>query len=314
MLRLSLRRRDMRILLLAVLLLQSSSQAQALALRGPFPMMFLNDIFVGRTPSAAQARDRLRVANTGQDPIGVVMQLEPTRPDELRDGYDPLPNMSWITLAPPRFSLEPGEEGVSAILVSIPNDPSLQGAQFQLAWSAVATVPSTGAQLLPRSQVFVTVQLNASTTIIQSVRSAGLAASQAPNSTPFTLSPPSGRADNVALGRKVDLRELGLALKLGNPNSQEAEFSVLSACDNASGSDNDFKCAPNPNFLRAAASSVKVAANSVAEADFYLEIPNQLRYQGRKWAFVVKAAPLGGAQGDVKTFRLLVTTQRAGGK
>jgi len=299
-------------LLLTVLLLQASSQAQALALRGPFPSMFVNDVFVGQTPSAATTRDRLTVVNTGQDPIGVVMLLEPCPAGELRDGYEPIPNLSWIQLDPPRFSLEPGESGVSAILVSPPNDPSLQGGQFELVWRATATVPSSGAELLPRSHIFVTIQLGSAT--VSSITPQAMGGARVPVSVPFTLSPPGGIADNVPLGRKMNLRDLGFVIKLGNPNSQDEVFSVRSACDNSNDSDQVFRCSPNPNFLMPAASTVRVPANSVAEAVFTLQIPNEARYQGRHWVFVAQAAPVNGVPSDAKAFRLTVTTQSGGAR
>jgi hypothetical protein len=132
----------------------------------------------------------------------------------------------------------------------------------------------------------------------------------------FSLMPASARVDKVPLGRRLDLRELGASLKLVNPNADGLVFDVMPASldsrDLKGGSleESGFSPGPNPNFLKPAARSVAVGADSVGEARLFLEIPDEARYRGRSWVFTVRVAPKGAEAAQAKDFRVLVTTQK----
>jgi hypothetical protein len=108
----------------------------------------------------------------------------------------------------------------------------------------------------------------------------------------------------------VDLRELGLKLKLANPNQKQMTFGVSSFIDTLDSKkiEEGFAPAPNPNFLKPASPVVSVAGDSVVEARFSLEIPDQGRYRGRAWVFSIHVDPLEAAEGSAKDFRLFVKT------
>jgi hypothetical protein len=54
---------------------------------------------------------------------------------------------------------------------------------------------------------------------------------------------------------------------------------------------------------------VPVGPDSVGEARFFLEIPDQRRYRGRAWVFCIHVDPLEAGADSAKDFRLYVTTK-----
>lgn len=296
-------------LLYLALMFAALGKTHALAFRGPPAEMSLSDIPIGRAFDAAGRRRPMgfvRVTNTGDEPIELHMRLAATRPENLKDGYEPLGDLSWVSLARPRLKIPPGQEGESSVLVSLPDDKNLLGGQFELEWIGEARSPD-GAELGLRSKLLLRVARDDARSLEARRKTRGKGVAR------FMLSPPEGMAENVPLGRRLDLRELGVALKLINPNPQEAAFVLTSFSIDTldiKQFEEGFSPGPNPNFLRPASPVVSVGPDGVGEARFFLKIPDQHRYRNRSWVFAVKVEPLGAGDAAAKDFRLLVTTQR----
>jgi len=290
--------------LVLALLLTTSGEALGLALRGPSAEMLLDGLPLGQAKRESRPMDAIRLVNTGDEPIEVVMHLAVARPESLKDGYEPAPDVSWAKLDRSMLRIPPGKEGESALLIAIPRDRSLMGGRFQLEWVGEASAPS-GARLELRSHVLMHVETEGSR-LLETRRQAG-----GKGASGFSLSPLDARLEKVPLGRKVDLRELGLKLKLANPNEQQMTFGLSSFVDilDKTRQEEGFAPAANPNFLKPASPLVRVAADSVAEARFSLEIPDERRYRGRSWVFVVRVEPLDAGDSEAKDFRLYVTTK-----
>jgi len=290
--------------LMTVLLLGTLGDAHALALRGPSAEMIFEDIPLGRAPGAGRPTGTIKLANTGDEPIEVVMRLSQTGPGGLKDGYEAARDPSWARLAPARLKIPPGQEAESALLVGIPSDRSLSGGRFQLDWVGVASAPS-GARLELRSRVLLNVA-TAGARLLEARRGA-----RGKGQVDFSLSPTEGRLDKVPLGRKVDLREFGLKFKLANPERSGMMFGLSSYIDTLDSKklEQGFAPAPNPNFLKPASPVVSVGPDSVGEAQFFLEIPDQRRYRGRAWVFCIHVDPLEAGEGSAKDFRLFVRTK-----
>jgi len=289
--------------LMFALLWSARDEAHALALRGPSADMRISSIPLGRASGAGRPMGKVTVANTGDEPVEVVMRLAATRPVELKDGYEPAPELSWARLTRTRLKIPPGAEGESPLLVALPPDRSLLGGQYQLEWIGEASAPS-GARLELRSRVLLDVVPEDGAPA--QVRRAGQGALN------FALSPPEGRLEKVPLGRKKDLRELGLKVKLENMDQRAVSFRLSLSIDTLDNKNHEegFEPAPNPHFLKPASPVVSVGPDSVGEARFFLQIPDERRYRGRSWIFVVHVEPLEADEAAAKDFRLLVRTQQ----
>jgi hypothetical protein len=291
--------------LVLVLLLETLGEAHALALRGPSAEMLFEDLPLVRAPGAGRPTGSIKLANTGDEPIEVLMRLALTGPGMLKDGYESARDPSWARLARPRLKIPPGKEAESALLVGLPPDPSLSGGRFQLEWIGEASAAS-GARLELRSRVLMNVETDGAKLLSARRRARGKGQVQ------FSLSPPEGRLDNVPLGRKVDLQELGLKVKVVNQSQNANDFGMSLSIDTLDSKkiEEGFAPAPNPDFLKPASPVVSVASDSVGEARFSLEIPDQGRYRGRAWVFFIHVDPLQAGEGSAKDFRLFVKTAK----
>lgn len=74
--------------------------------------------------------------------IPVMIQLEVVKAggSDLRAGYEPIPDTSWITFSKDRFEVKPGESENIDVIVNVPNDKNLCGKKYQL-FVFASTVP-----------------------------------------------------------------------------------------------------------------------------------------------------------------------------
>jgi hypothetical protein len=114
------------------------SPGLAAGLKTTFVKVTLENLRIGDTYNIRRlANLPLAVYNTGADTIG--LKVEPTVPlaGELREGYEPIPDPSWVTLTQEIFEgIRPGAPGMTDVVISIPNDVRYLGKRYQvMIWS-----------------------------------------------------------------------------------------------------------------------------------------------------------------------------------
>lgn len=100
---------------------------------------FIDVVVEGLSPGGVYSLRGLRgssyaVKNRGDGPVEVA--LEVLVPAVLVPPYESVPDPSWVELSPARLSVEPGEVGVSEVLIRVPDDAKLVGRHFQATISA----------------------------------------------------------------------------------------------------------------------------------------------------------------------------------
>ena len=75
----------------------------------------------------------LAVENTGDKNVNLKIDVLPPNKDELKEGYEPLPDSSWIKIAKDLFEVEPKGMAVTDVIISIPDDERYLGKRYQ-AW------------------------------------------------------------------------------------------------------------------------------------------------------------------------------------
>ena len=112
--------------------------AQAGGLSTTFSEITLENLEIGKTYSTNElANLPLKVVNTGKEPIN--LQVEPVMPQEseLKVGFEPIPDLSWIKLEKSEFNdIKPNESAVTNVVFSIPNKEEYKGKKYQVfIWS-----------------------------------------------------------------------------------------------------------------------------------------------------------------------------------
>ena len=73
------------------------------------------------------------LTNRGDSAMEIVIEAVSPDQADLRAGYEPIPDPSWIQVIPDRFNLGAGESHFSEVVISIPEEVKLKGRHFQAA-------------------------------------------------------------------------------------------------------------------------------------------------------------------------------------
>jgi hypothetical protein len=110
-------------------------------LSSPNAAMYLSNLKIGQEYSLKQLLGYpFRVTYKGKYPVDLRIDL--IKPSTTTaEGYEPLPDLSWIQLQKTEFSLDPGETAETDIIIKIPNDESLLGKKFHVSISPTTSAP-----------------------------------------------------------------------------------------------------------------------------------------------------------------------------
>jgi hypothetical protein len=275
-----------------------------LALRSGASRTVVNGLRPGKTcPLAACAGGPLRLANTGTEPATARLSVLPPEPGGLQDGYEPAPSAAWVTLTRGEMALAPGKEEPVNGQVKVPDGKAAPGL-YQLDWLADAVSPS-GLRLKLRSRLLLRVGDAADEKEDADWALKRKAAARGPDA--GVLLPRTKVAVRARAGRKARLSELGAAVKVANVGEGRRLVRVTVAPGQISGPEGYEPC-PNPGFLKGPR-RLELAPGQVAEAPLWLEVPDQPRYRGRRWAFEVGVQSLDSPEDEPQTVTVLVDTE-----
>jgi hypothetical protein len=270
----------------AVLLAAAPASAGTSGLRTKFGEVRVRGLKIGQTYSMNNLlKLPLRLINTGDQAVDLAIEIVPVS-SATQPGYEPLPDSSWLKLEKTLFTVDPGHEAVSDIIISIPNDAKLLGRRFEAhIWSKsrphrgtfaagimstllieVASVPPTDDEL---KKQFVDRQL------------ANL---------DFTLFPSEGVAEDVPLGVDFDLKkERKLSIKLVNPNDAGIHFRIRSepSWESLIPAPAGFQDPPSYGWVRPSTDTVTVAGNSIKDTALIINIPDDAQYRGQAFFFSI---------------------------
>lgn len=104
-------------------------------------MMTLGNLKIGQEYSLKQLLGYpYNVTYKGSYPVD--LKIEVVKPDTTTaDGFEPIPDISWLRLQREEFALDPGETANTDIIISIPNDENLLGKKFRVIISPYTSAP-----------------------------------------------------------------------------------------------------------------------------------------------------------------------------
>jgi len=281
------------------LALFGAGTCHALSLRSSAAESFLGDVSLGSEVVYSKATGaRLRLENSGLEPIRVEMKAAPPPAAGLKDGYEPWPYLERVRVDISRARLDVGEAAEAEIAVTVPKDSALSGGQYQ--FDALATAKGrAGASLTLKTRMLMSVGPPLART--EEGKAAGFL-----DRPGFTLSPPSATQEKVPWG-DPGVRE---TVKIVNAGEEDLTVSLSPARDwDASARTREgFAPAPNPRWLRFEKSVIKVPAGAIGSARIGVVVPRQRRYAGRRWAFVVAVDAVAGGRRTRRYFVLNVST------
>ena len=99
--------------------------------------VILEDLHIGESYSICEVlHSPLEVVNESDWAVELKVDILVPQEGELKDGYEPIPNTSWIRLEKGTFLIGPKDRGVTDIIISVPDDEQYLGKRYQVyIWS-----------------------------------------------------------------------------------------------------------------------------------------------------------------------------------
>ena len=102
-------------------------------LRTGFGKVVLENIPIGKTYSMRRdSKFPLVVKNESDKTIDLKLEVLIPEEGEVQQGYEPLPDTSWITLENNSFTVEPNGEAETDVIINVPDDRLYVGRKFHV--------------------------------------------------------------------------------------------------------------------------------------------------------------------------------------
>jgi len=256
---------------------------------------------VGRPVNLRKLRNiPYTVRNRGDAAMEV--KVEPGIPpkDQLMEGYEAIPDPTWIQVIPDRFTIPPGQTAYAEIVIQIPDKPEFTGKHYQSkiwAHSLNKGLYSAGAESRLRFS-----SGPGPETLRQEAKDKAMLTMD------FDITPPALYAAGVEPGQRYKVNDL-VQKKLKVSNRAETPIrlrfkSVPWASDVLMPA--GYEAAPDPSWLTFDPDDEVVKGERIETIDPVLTVPPGDEHRGKRYAFLIKTDIVMGVDIDMYT-QVLVT-------
>lgn len=279
-------------------------------LQSTFGEVIIENLRLGETYNTREIVNLpLMMTNLSEDKVTVKLIVMKPRPDQLREGYESIPDTDWIELSTDRMEILPGGHGAADVIIHVPSDEQYAKKKYQVLIHSVGTGKGNISLGLYHRLLFSIAPADAEVEaqVKEDERKEKLLANLN-----YTVLPPKIMLFDFKLGEKQDLAELtGNQFKIINPNDEDYRYRVTSIriADSKVTSSPGYEDCPDPSFLTFSESEVDVPANTVKVVKLFLNIPDEKEYRGKKYMFLISTGLLGQAISVDQYNRVYVATE-----
>ena len=289
--------------LFMILLLSLPKDGNTGGISTNFTEVTVRNLGIGKSYTIGQKIDRqLRVRNKGENSIELKMEVLIPSKSELKEGYEPIPDTSWIELEKDYFSIEPSKFAVTDVIVTVPIDKKYLGKKYQAyIWSHTVGKGNLPIALGLKSKLL----LEISEQERDLSREFG-------GKFDFAIFPDEMVLGNVKPGKIYDIKKVfGKLLEVKNcsPYSRIYEIKSISAEKAGIGVQNGYEDCPDTGFLTFDKSKFGLKGRKKAKIKMYLNFPEREEYAGKKYIFVIKIRLLEEEFLLSRYLKLYVTTR-----
>ena len=247
-----------------------------------FTEVVVRNLNIGKNYAIGQKVGRqLRVRNRGENPIELKMEVSVPSKSELKEGYEPIPHASWIELEKDYFSVEPSENAVTDVIVTIPSDKKYLGKKYQAyIWSH-----TVGKGKLP-------IALGLKSRLLLEISGKEMDLSEEFGGRfDFAVFPDEMALENVKLGVACDINKaFAKVLKVKNCSRYAHVYEIrsISLKKAGIGIENGYEDCPEPDFLTFDKSKIGLKGRKKTRVKMYLNFPEKEEYTGKKYIFVIR--------------------------
>ena len=273
----------------------------------------IDNIRLGRTFSMSEALNMpFKVTNASAFRTELKMEIIiPVLEDkDLRPGYEPLPDASWVKLSRDFFILEPGAEAVTDVVFTVPKKKEYFGKKYQFYIVSRITRGITNVNVAVVSRFLLNVITKEGMKMLRGKKPP--ARMEPVANLNFSLLPWEVFLKGAKPGRLIDiLKETGNQLKIVNPNDQELKFLLKCMTVRKAGVSlkRGYEDCPAPSFLNFSETEFVVPPNSIKKVKMFLKFPKHDEYFGKRYMFIIVLENLGQEIKGKVYSRLYVTTE-----
>ena len=276
--------------LAACVLVLATAASATMGLRSKFAEVHVQKLKIGKTYSLAQLVNLpLRVTNTGTEPLDLAVDVvAPRVAGEFKEGYDPIPDTDWIHLERSSFTLTPGMEAATDVLITIPNDPALLGRRFVVyIWTHSENLSYSGIGLKGRLLLSISSLKPTDDELKEKLtrkRTANLN---------FSLSPMEIVLSDVKVGERVSVKggedSSPVVLVSPNPGSLTFRLMPIPVWETLLAAPPGFEMARDARWLEIEKPTIKMKPFSIEPLKLSVLIPAEDRFKGRRYMLLMRA-------------------------
>ena len=273
----------------------------------------IDNIRLGKTFSMSQALNMpFTVTNKSTFRAELVMEIVTPLPNDadLRPGYEPLPDTSWVKLTHDFFILEPGADAVTDVILNIPEKEEYYGKKYQFYIASRITRGISNVNVGIMSRFLLNLISKEGMKLLRGEKPPARMKPVA--NLNFSLLPWEVFLKGAKPGSRVNvLKETGTQLKIVNPNDQELKFRLECKTVREVGVKlkPGYEDCPDPSFLNFSETEFVVPPDSIKKVKMFLKFPKQDEYFGKRYMFIIILENLGQEIKGRVYSRLYVTTE-----
>jgi hypothetical protein len=235
------------------------------------------------------------ITNTGDASMDVSVEITIPKAGTVKDGYEAIPDPTWVKVIPDHMSIDPKKNGFCDIILQVPNDPKFAGRHYQAnIWAHSGEKYQLGVGVMGR--------LRFSTGPgPESLKAEKLKKYML--TLDFQMTPDDIYVNDVPQGQKVDVKETtGKTIKVANFADNKLALRLT-----PKGWDDRFKLpdgyepCPDPSWITFADDKVTVEGSAIGQGKLFVTVPPDEKYKGKKYAFLVQAGVVDGMDLEVYT-------------
>jgi len=273
----------------------------------------IDNVRLGKTFSMSQALNMpFTITNKSTFRAELVMEISVPPPNDadLRPGYEPLPDASWVKLTRDFFILEPGADAVSDVILNIPEKEEYYGKKYQFYICSRITRGISNVNVGIMSRFLLNLISKEGMEMLRGEKPP--ARMEPVANLNFSLLPWEVFLKGAKLGMVIDiLKDTGDQLKIVNPNDQELKFQLKCITVREAGVNlkPGYEDCPDTSFLNFSETEFVVPPDSIKKVKMFLKFPRQDEYFGKRYMFIIVLENLAQEIKGKVYSRLYVTTQ-----
>ncbi len=270
------------LILSLILLLSLPKDGNTGGISTDFTEVTVRNLSIGKDSAIGKKVNRqLRVRNKGKNSIELKMEVLVPSKSELKKGYEPIPDASWIEMEKDYFSVEPSENAVTDVIITIPSDKKYLGKKYQAyIWSHTVGKGNLPIALGLKSRLLLEI----------SEKERDLSQEFA-GKLDFAVFPDEMVLENVKIGEVCDIKKvIGKVLEVKNLSRYPHIYEIRSISAKRAGIEvgDGYEDCPLPDFLTFDKSKFGLKKKKKSRVKMYLNFPEREEYAGKKYIFVIR--------------------------